>query len=38
MVKKNHPYDCPEVICTPIFGGYSEYIDWVFNNTKEPEK
>ncbi len=20
-VKKNHPYEVPEVICTPIFGG-----------------
>lgn len=30
MVKKNHPYEVPEVIATPIIGGNKDYIKWVF--------
>jgi len=37
-VKENHPYDVPEVIALPILGGNPEYITWVLDNTKEPEK
>ena len=37
-VKENHPYEVPEVIALPIIGGNPEYINWVFENTKEPEK
>ncbi|KAL4449199.1 hypothetical protein ABPG74_015581 [Tetrahymena malaccensis] len=37
-VKKNHPYTTPELIGTPIFGGSKAYLDWVFENTKEPAK
>lgn len=36
-VIKNHPYDCPEVICLPILGGNPEYLKWVLDNTKDPE-
>jgi len=37
-VKQNHPYDVPEVIALPIIGGNPEYIQWVLDNTKEPQK
>jgi len=30
VVKKNHPYEVPEVIATPIIGGNKDYINWVF--------
>jgi len=29
-VKKNHPYEVPEIIATPIYGGSESYIKWVF--------
>eukprot|EP00920_Eleutheroschizon_duboscqi_P032687 GHVT01078782.1.p1 GENE.GHVT01078782.1~~GHVT01078782.1.p1 ORF type:complete len:196 (-),score=18.34 GHVT01078782.1:437-1024(-) len=29
MVKKFHPYDCPEVIAIPIVGGNQAYIEWI---------
>ena len=37
-VKENHPYDVPEVIALPILGGNPSYLQWVLDNTKEPEK
>ncbi|KAL4498507.1 hypothetical protein ABPG72_019625 [Tetrahymena utriculariae] len=37
-IKKIHTYKVPEIIGTPIFGGSKAYLDWVFENTKEPIK
>ena len=28
-LKSLHPYDVPEIICTPIAGGWAPYLDWV---------
>ncbi len=37
-VKKNHPYEVPEVIATtPIEGGNPDYLKWVYENTKEKD-
>jgi periplasmic divalent cation tolerance protein len=36
-VKSNHPYEVPEVIATNILGGNQDYINWVLENTKEPD-
>eukprot|EP01059_Diplonema_ambulator_P009907 TRINITY_DN19894_c0_g1_i1.p1 TRINITY_DN19894_c0_g1~~TRINITY_DN19894_c0_g1_i1.p1 ORF type:complete len:123 (+),score=57.08 TRINITY_DN19894_c0_g1_i1:39-371(+) len=36
-VKANHPYDCPEVICTDITEGAPGYLDFVKSNTKAPK-
>lgn len=36
-VKENHPYEVPEVIALPILGGNPDYMNWVLENTKEPE-
>ena len=33
-VKKNHPAQVPEIICTPIIAGYAPYLDWVLQSTK----
>lgn len=28
-----HPYDTPEIIATPIVGGYGGYLDWIAAET-----
>ncbi len=33
-VEDLHPYDCPEVIATPIVGGRNPYLDWIRKNTE----
>ena len=33
-VKREHPYDVPEVIATPIFPGNEDYFSWIIENTK----
>ena len=38
FVKKNHPYDLPEVIAVPIVGGLPGYIDWVGKETKDSSR
>lgn len=32
-IKKNHTYDTPEIIITPIIGGSAEYLAWVGEET-----
>ena len=32
-LKSLHPYDVPEIICTPI-AGWPPYLDWVRQNVK----
>lgn len=29
LVKKHHPYECPEVIAMDISGGSPEYLQWL---------
>ncbi len=38
FVKKNHPYEVPEVICTDITAGSPEYLQWVFDSTRNIDK
>lgn len=33
-LKLLHPYDVPEIICTPIDRGSPAYLDWVRQNVK----
>ncbi|SRR6266404_719528 len=33
-LKSLHPYDVPEIICTPIAGGWQPYLEWVRENVK----
>lgn len=33
-VKSAHPYDTPEIIATPIVGGYDRYLNWIRDNTQ----
>ena len=34
FVKKNHPYEVPEVICSTIADGSADYLKWVLDSTK----
>ncbi len=29
FIKKDHPYDVPEIIVLPVVGGFDKYIEWV---------
>jgi periplasmic divalent cation tolerance protein len=31
-LKSLHPYDVPEIICTPILNGWPAYLNWVREN------
>ncbi|MEY2576397.1 MAG: periplasmic divalent cation tolerance protein [Verrucomicrobiota bacterium] len=33
-LKSLHPYDVPEIICTPVASGWAPYLDWVRENVK----
>jgi len=33
LVKKNHPYDVPEIIALPIVEGNHEYLNWIEKET-----
>lgn len=35
-VKELHPYQVPEVIVQPIINGYTPYLDWIVESTKNP--
>jgi periplasmic divalent cation tolerance protein len=28
-IRKQHPYDVPEILCWPVAGGLPEYLAWV---------
>jgi periplasmic divalent cation tolerance protein len=30
---REHPYDVPEILITPVLGGHQPYIDWVDEQT-----
>jgi periplasmic divalent cation tolerance protein len=33
LLSAHHPYDVPEIICTPIVDGSAAYLDWVLAET-----
>ncbi len=33
-VRALHPYDTPELIATPLSGGWAPYVDWVRSETR----
>lgn len=35
LIRSNHPYETPEIIATPIVGGFGPYLDWVSEETAE---
>jgi periplasmic divalent cation tolerance protein len=34
-LKKQHPYELPEIIAVPIHTGLAGYLDWISTNTKK---
>lgn len=34
FVKRHHPYQVPEVLALPIFGGNEDYLQWVRTETQ----
>jgi periplasmic divalent cation tolerance protein len=32
-LKELHPYEVPEILAVPVWGGYSGYLDWVLGET-----
>jgi periplasmic divalent cation tolerance protein len=32
-IKAAHPYDVPEIVCTPIVAGHPAYLDWITTET-----
>lgn len=37
LIKKEHPYDVPELIVHPIVGGSSDYLSWIQGSTVDPK-
>jgi periplasmic divalent cation tolerance protein len=35
FVRENHPYDLPEVVALPLVDAFSDYVDWVKNETRQ---
>ncbi len=34
MIREQHPYELPEIICVAVDNGLPEYLNWVENETK----
>lgn len=33
LVKKEHPYECPEIIAVPLIAGFEPYLRWIKRET-----
>jgi periplasmic divalent cation tolerance protein len=33
-ILENHSYELPEILLTPVLGGYGKYLAWMDNNEK----
>lgn len=34
IIRELHPYELPEIVCVPVSGGLSEYLQWIHNEIK----
>lgn len=34
-IKKEHPYEVPEIIAVPVSGGSADYLEWLKGQVKE---
>jgi periplasmic divalent cation tolerance protein len=34
LISERHPYDVPEIICTPIVDGSPAYLDWLWSEAR----
>ncbi len=32
-ILKNHPYELPEILCTPVLTGSDDYLNWIETTT-----
>ncbi|WP_022727441.1 divalent-cation tolerance protein CutA [Fodinicurvata sediminis] len=37
FIKRNHDYDCPCVVALPLEGGNKDFLEWIVEETKDPE-
>ena len=37
-IKELHSYDCPAIICLPITDGNPDFINWIRQETTEPQR
>ena len=37
-IKEIHPYEVPEIIALPVWGGFPGYLGWVMEETAPPEE
>ena len=37
LIKIMHPYELPEVIMVPILNGLPAYLQWIANETQQPD-
>jgi periplasmic divalent cation tolerance protein len=37
-MKEIHPYEVPEIIALPVWGGFPGYLGWVMEETAPPEE
>ncbi|MBK9662952.1 MAG: divalent-cation tolerance protein CutA [Nitrosomonas sp.] len=37
LIKMMHPYELPEVIMVPILNGLPAYLQWIANETQQPD-
>ncbi len=37
LIKMMHPYELPEVIMVPIISGLPAYLQWIANETQQPD-
>lgn len=37
LIKMMHPYELPEVIMVPIMNGLPAYLQWIANETQQPD-
>lgn len=36
-IKKQHPYEVPEIIAVPVSGGSADYLNWLKGQVKEQD-
>ena len=36
-IRELHPYEVPEILALPVWGGYAGYLGWVMDETVRPE-
>ncbi|MDD1664183.1 MAG: divalent-cation tolerance protein CutA [Methanomicrobiales archaeon] len=37
-VRELHPYEVPEILAIPVWGGFAGYLEWVMEETKLAEE